>query len=141
MELAAGVETVSGDGARHGRPFLRGTRAQERLVHDFLVWPTLLFSVQPDYLLTYRLYPQDARRTLVVASIHFAADAFPGQACFAPEVYDFWTRANAEDQEICEQQQLGVESAGWRPGRFTRVEDGVHRFAQFVVRAYGGKAP
>jgi Rieske 2Fe-2S family protein len=138
MVLRADAETVSLDGARHGRPLLPGCTDQDaRLVHDFLVWPTLLLSLQPDYLLVYRLDPLGPRETRVTATIHVAPDAFPGQPCHAPDVFEFWDLTNEQDRGVCEGQQLGVESAGWRPGRYASVEDGTHRFDLMVVRAYG----
>jgi Rieske 2Fe-2S family protein len=138
MELADGVETVSADGALHGRPLLPGTRAEDRRrVTDVFLWPTLLISVQPDYLLTYQLLPLAPRATRVDFAIHFAAAAFSGEACAAPEVYAFWDGTNREDAHICERQQVGVESRGYAPGPYATVEDGVHRFDQMVVRAYG----
>ena len=138
MELSEGVETVSLDGERHGRPFLPGCREEDqRRVFDFLVWPNLLLSLQPDYLLVYQLYPFGPRATRVTASIHFAPEAFPGEACHAPDVFRFWDLTNLQDRRICERQQLGVESRGFRRGRYALVEDGAHLFDGFVVRAYG----
>jgi Rieske 2Fe-2S family protein len=137
MALRADAETVSLDGSRHGRPLLPGCTAEDaRLVHDILVWPTLLLSLQPDYLLVYRLDPVAPRQTRVTASIHFAPDGEPGPAA---DVFDFWDLTNEQDRRVCEGQQLGVESRGWRPGRYATVEDGTHLFDRMVVRAYGGE--
>jgi glycine betaine catabolism A len=138
MVLREGAETVSLDGSRHGRPLLPGcTAAAARLVHDVLVWPTLLLSLQPDYLLVYRLDPVGPRQTRVTASIHFAPDAFAGGPCVAPDVFAFWDLTNEQDRRVCEGQQLGVESRGWRPGRYATVEDGTLLFDRMVARAYG----
>ena len=138
MALRGDAETVSLDGSRHGRPLLPGGTAEDaRLVYDFLVWPTLLLSLQPDYLLVYRLDPIAPRQTRVTASIHFAPDAFPGGPGDAPDVFTFWDLTNEQDRLVCEGQQLGVESRGWRPGRYATVEDGTHLFDRMVARAYG----
>jgi glycine betaine catabolism A len=141
MALREDAETVSLDGSRHGRALLPGCTTEDaRLVYDFLVWPTLLVSVQPDYLLVYRLDPVAPRATRVTASIHFAPDARPEEPCHAPDVFAFWDLTNRQDQRVCERQQLGVESRGWRPGRYATVEDGTHLFDRMVVRAYGFSA-
>lgn len=136
MELLGEAETVSTDGARRGRPWLAGTLPEDqRLVFDALLFPSLLLSFQPDYLLTYRLVPVGPTETRVVADIHFHAAAFT--ADFDPEnVYSFWDRVNAEDRAVCERQQMGIRSRGHRPGRYTSVEDGVHAFDQLVARRY-----
>ena len=69
MELAPDCETVSLSGRRNGRPFV-AAEADRRRVRDALVFPLWLTSLQPDYLLTYRLAPLAVDRTLVVAEIH-----------------------------------------------------------------------
>jgi phenylpropionate dioxygenase-like ring-hydroxylating dioxygenase large terminal subunit len=97
--------------------------------------PALLLSLQPDYLLTYRLTPAAPAETRVVFDIHFHPSAFV--ADFDPEdVYAFWDRVNAEDRAICERQQASMPSRGRSPGRYTSVEDGVHAFDRLVARCY-----
>lgn len=136
MDIRDGAETVATDGDRRHRPFLAGTLPEDqRRVFDALLFPGLLLSFQPDYLLTYRLVPVGPTETRVVADIHFHAAAFT--ADFDPEnVYSFWDRVNAEDRAVCERQQMGIRSRGYRPGRYTSVEDGVHAFDQLLARRY-----
>ena len=136
MDIASGAETVSLDGDRRNRPWLAGTLPEDRRrVFDALLFPGLLLSLQPDYLLTYRLVPLAPTETQVIADIHFHPAAFT--ADFDPEsVYSFWDRVNAEDRAICEHQQLGIRSRGYRPGRYTSVEDGVYAFDRLVARRY-----
>ena len=136
MDILAEAETVALDGDRRNRPWLAGTLPEDRRrVFDALLFPSLLLSFQPDYLLTYRLVPVGPTETRVIADIHFHAAAFT--ADFDPEnVYSFWDRVNAEDRAVCERQQMGIRSRGHRPGRYTSVEDGVHAFDQLVARRY-----
>ncbi len=135
MAFAEGVETVSRSGRRSGRPFL-ASPAYRHQVSDAMLFPTLLTSLQPDYLLTYRLHPLAPSRTLVIAEtfVHPAALA----ASFDPtDVVSFWDVVNAEDRAICERQQIGIRSRGYRASRYSSVEDGVHAFDCRVARAYG----
>lgn len=136
MELVAEAETVSLDGKRHERPFLGGSNAADRRkIHDFFCWPNLLLSVQPDYLLSYLVWPLAPDRSLVVADILFHPAAFrPG---FAPDdVYDFWDVTNREDREICESQQVGIGSRGFDGGVYASSEDGTHAFDRRVASFY-----
>ncbi len=142
MELVAGMQTVSLDGSRHDRPFIVPPE-DRRLVHDAMLFPTLLTSLQPDYFLTYRLWPLASDRTEVTADVLFHPSAHqegvdPRDPC---DVYDFWDRVNAEDRSVCERQQLGMRSGGWQPSRYARVEDGMHAFDRLVARAYLRGAP
>jgi Rieske 2Fe-2S family protein len=134
MTFAAGVETVSMSGARNARPFLAAPPYRDR-VHDAILFPTLLTSLQPDYLLTYRLHPRAVDRTLVIA------ETFVHPAAFTPDfdpsdIVSFWETINQEDQAICERQQIGIGSRGYRPTRYSTVEDGVHAFDRLVARSY-----
>jgi Rieske 2Fe-2S family protein len=133
MDIVEGAETVSTSGGRAHRPFIvpEGSR---RKVFDAHLFPGLLTSLQPDYLLTYRLHPIAADRTLVIA------DTLVHPACPEGEsvanVVSFWERVNAEDRAICERQQVGVRSRGYDPAGYARVEDGVHAFDRLVARRY-----
>jgi glycine betaine catabolism A len=134
MELSPSAETVSTSGALRGRPYLV-PESDRRRVSDALLFPGLLTSLQPDYLLTYRLHPRAPDRTLVIADIYFHPAAFtPG---FDPsEVFAFWDVVNQEDRSICERQQRGIGSRGYTPSVYATVEDGVHAFDVMVARRY-----
>lgn len=130
MELAPGFETVSASGERRGRPFVAAPEDRTR-VHDALVFPLLMTSLQPDYLLTYRLAPLAVDRTLVVAEIH----AHPGTGAAGvdlDDVFTFWDRTNAEDRAICELQQRGLASTRARTC-YAASEDGLHAFERLVA--------
>lgn len=134
MELAPGAETVSTSAARRARPLVV-PEAERRRVRDAMLFPGLLTSLQPDYLLTYRLTPRAPDRTLVVADTYFHPAAFvPG---FAPDdVFAFWDAVNREDRAICERQQRGIRAPGYAPSAYAMVEDGVHAFDGMVARRY-----
>lgn len=129
MEIVGG-ETVSNDHSRHHRPLL----SMEGQVFDAMLFPTLFTSLQPDYLLTYRLDPIGPARTRVFGDILFHPAAFvPG---FEPrDVYDFWDRVNAEDRAIVEDQQRNVRSRAFAP-RYVTVEEGVHAFDRMVAAVH-----
>jgi Rieske 2Fe-2S family protein len=131
MPLVDRAETVSRDGLRHGRPFIVPEQ-DRRLVHDALLFPTTLISVQPDYALLYRLFPLAADRTRIDFAILFHP------TCTGPieDVIEFWQQTNDEDRAICERQQVGIASGAWSPSCYTQSEDGMHAFDQLVARFY-----
>jgi Rieske 2Fe-2S family protein len=138
MELSPGLETVSGSGLRDDRPFLASAEDRGR-VHDAWVAPNLLTSLQPDYLLTYRLEPEAVDRTRIV----FAIDVHAGVtedavAAGVDDLIRFWSTTNAEDRAICEAQQRGLAAAAddYQAGPYAESEDGVHAFERAVARAY-----
>ena len=138
-----GRETVSESGQRKGRPFV-AAEADRGHVHDALLFPLWLTSLQPDYLLSYRLAPLAVDRTLVVAEIQMHPGALaPGVDL--EDVVAFWERTNAEDRAICELQQRGLGSRRARPSVYATSEDGVHAFERLVaaryLRALAAEAP
>lgn len=127
MELVS--ETVSLDGQRHGRPLI----AEPGVVLDALLFPTSLFSVQPDYVLSYRLAPLAPDRTRVDFTILF----HPAVAHLEhPDVIDFWRQTNDEDRAICERQMEGLREGVWTPLCYAESEDGMIAFDRLIRRAY-----
>jgi Rieske 2Fe-2S family protein len=136
MPLRRGLETVSRDGKLHGRPLLRKSGAMTAGALDYVLFPNLFLSLQPDYLLVYRLSATAPDRTRVTFDVLFDPDAAMGGAVDAPDVYDFWASTNAEDFRVCERQQEGVRSPGFRPGRYAPSEEGTHEFDKIVAERY-----
>jgi Rieske 2Fe-2S family protein len=134
MAFADGVETVSRSGKRNGRPYLASPPYRQQ-VSDAILFPALLTSLQPDYFLTYRLVPLTAERTRVIAET-FVHPAAVGPSFDPSDLTAFWEVVNAQDRDICEKQQVGIRSRGYRATRYATVEEGVHAFDCRVARAY-----
>jgi Rieske 2Fe-2S family protein len=100
-----------------------------------MLFPSLLTSLQPDYLLTYRLTPLAAGRTRVVADVYFHPAAL-GPGFDADDVYAFWDRVNDEDRAICEDQQANAFSRAFEPSGYLDVEEGVEAFARMVAAVH-----
>lgn len=131
MDLRAGAETVSVTGLLRGRRRIAPAALGAR-VHDAWIAPNLLTSLQPDYLLTYRLHPLEVARTLVVAEVWVHPETRDDDGL--DEVFALWDRVNAEDRGVCERQQEGITSR-WETGVYCASEDGVHAFDGRVASA------
>ena len=141
MPLLPGAETVSLDGKRHGRPLLRKSGAEAHGALDYLLFPNLFLSLQPDYLLAYQLAPVSHEETAVTFDVLFDPGARgEGGEVAAGDVYDFWQLTNAQDFSICERQQVGLTSPGFTPGRYAPVEEGMHEFDKIVAQRYAEAA-
>ena len=132
MPLRDESETVSSTGRVGSRAFL-APEGDRRAVYDALVYPNLLTSLQPDYLLIYRLHPRTVDRTQVVFEVYVHA-ATPDGPSAIDDVLAFWTRTNAEDRAICERQQRGLCDSRAARAIFATSEDGVHAFDRLVAR-------
>jgi Rieske 2Fe-2S family protein len=136
MPFAPGARTVSLDGRRHGRPLLRQSGPAIRGVLDYLLWPNLFLSLQPDYLLTYRLEPAAHDRTHVVFDVLFHPSFATDPDFVSADVIEFWETTNRQDFVVCERQQMGIGSPAYVPGPYTAEEEGMHEFDKIAAERY-----
>lgn len=141
MPIVPEAETVSLSGKRNGRPLLVA-EDDARVVRDAMRFPNLMTSLQPDYLLTFTLFPalSGEARTRVVACTYVDAEA-PEEAL--ADVHAFWDRVYEEDKLACERQEIGLTSPGARPPAFSAVEEGAAAVGPMLeaARAPAKRAP
>jgi Rieske 2Fe-2S family protein len=137
MELIDQAETMSVDGAAHGRPPLPGIDEDNaRRVYYFVVWPNLLLSLHPDYVMTHQVWPLGAERSRVVCEWLFDPAVMAAPDFDPSDAVDFWDLTNRQDWAVCERQQEGTRSRAYTPGRYSLMEDMVHAFDLMVVDGY-----
>ena len=105
-------------------------------VYYFVVWPHLLLSLHPDYLMAHQVWPVEPGRTRVVCEWFFAAEAVAQPGFDPSDAVGFWDMTNREDWHVCELQQQGTRSRAFTPGRFSAIESGVHAFDLMVADRY-----
>jgi Rieske 2Fe-2S family protein len=139
MRLRDGAETMSLDGRSDGVP-LRGLSGEAlRTVIYVAIFPNVLLSLHPDYVMTHLLRPVAANRTVIECGWSFAPEAVsrPG---FAPGyAADFWDLTNRQDWAACESVQRGLASPFAAPGPLAVYEDAVYSFVTTVARGYLGE--
>ncbi len=128
MGFKAGVETMSTDGKRR-REFLPGlSAAQREQVVYYAIFPNLLLSLHPDYMMTHTLWPRAVDRTEIVCEFHF----HPVETGPIDDAVEFWDLTNREDWGISEQSQLGISSRAYTPGPYSKREELLHAFDKVV---------
>jgi len=139
MDLRDGMATMSLDGASHGVP-LRGLDAVGlRTVIYVNVFPNVLISLHPDYVMVHRLLPLAVNRTRIECSWAFAPEA-TAQPDFDPSyAVDFWDITNRQDWSACESVQRGLTSPHAVPGPLSPAEDAVYQYVTMVARGYLGQ--
>lgn len=133
MMLREGVQTMSMSGRAALPTVARLDEAERRLVHYYLVYPNLLLSPHPDYVLVHTLTPLAPDRTRVSCDWLVAP---AGLACTdaVADVVDFWHATNRQDWVLCERNQAGVASRGYAPGTYHPSEACVHAFDRWYAR-------
>ncbi|CAN5586839.1 aromatic ring-hydroxylating dioxygenase subunit alpha [soil metagenome] len=137
MELIEAADTMSVDGGSHGRPPLTGLSEEDaRRIYYFVVWPNLLLSLHPDYVMTHQVWPVDAERSHVICDWYFEPSTMEGADFDAGDAVEFWDLTNRQDWAVCERQQEGTRSRTYVPGRYSLMEDMVHAFDLMVADRY-----
>jgi Rieske 2Fe-2S family protein len=122
MEFRADAETMSVDGQRR-RACLPGLSAQQKeLVLYYTVYPNLLLSLHPDYLMTHTLWPLAVDRTAVICEWHFHPEEMAKPDFHGDDAVEFWDITNREDWGISELSQKGISSRAYTPGPYSRQE-------------------
>jgi Rieske 2Fe-2S family protein len=138
MELRDGADTMSLDGHSGGLP-LRGLPGQARRTVIYVgVFPNVLLSLHPDYVMTHVLVPAAADRTVIECSWAFAPEAVSAPGFDPAYTVDFWDLTNRQDWAACESVQRGLSSPFAVPGPLSPDESAVYSFVTTVARGYQG---
>jgi glycine betaine catabolism A len=139
MELREGAVTMSLDGHSGGVP-LRGLSGEGlRTVIYVGIFPNVLLSLHPDYVMTHVLVPRAADRTVIECSWAFAPEAVSRPGFDPAYAVDFWDLTNRQDWSACESVQRGLGSPFAAPGPLSPDEDAVYSFVTTVARGYRGE--
>jgi Rieske 2Fe-2S family protein len=136
MNLYEDVETMSLDGRSHAPNFPHLAEGQDRTVYYFQLFPNLLISLHPDYVLTHRLQPLAPDLTRVACEWLFSREAVGTEGFDPSYASDFWDLTNAQDWRACESVQRGVSSRGYRRGPLSPREDAVYQLISMVAKGY-----
>jgi Rieske 2Fe-2S family protein len=132
MMLREGIDTMSMSG-KSGLPTIPGLTHEEcRLVHYYVVYPNLLLSPHPDYVLVHTAWPVSPTRTHIICEWLVTKEALSTKAD-ASDVIEFWDVTNRQDWSLCERAQAGVSSRGFRQGPYQPTEDCVHTFDRWYA--------
>jgi len=135
MGFRDGVETMSLDGRRR-RAFLPGlSGAQRAQVEYYAIYPNLLLSLHPDYVMTHTLWPRAHDRSEIICEWHFDPEELARPDAQIDDAVEFWDRTNREDWWISEQSQAGISSRVYQPGPYSERESLLWSFDEIVRRS------
>ena len=136
MDLFEGVQTMSLDGKSHAPMLPDLAEGQDRTVYYFQLFPNLLISLHPDYVMTHRLLPLAPDRTAVECEWLFSREAVEQEHFDPSYASDFWDITNRQDWRACESVQRGASSRGYRRGPLSPREDAVYQLITMVANGY-----
>jgi Rieske 2Fe-2S family protein len=136
MDLEPFAATMSMDGRSGGVELPDLDEKQRREILYVGLFPNLLISAHPDYVMTHRIEPQSPTRSSVECEWLFAPEAAASDGFDPSYAVDFWDVTNRQDWSACEGVQRGLASRGFRPGPFAAQEDAVQQWVTLITRSY-----
>lgn len=138
QEFTNGNSTMSLNGHTCAPP-LAGVSGQDlNRVYYFTIFPNMLLSLHPDYVMFHTLWPQDLGQTHVICEWLFAPEAMAAPDFDASPAVEFWDMTNRQDWHVCELSQLGVVSKAYQPGPFYMWHEALlAEFDRQVMQALG----
>jgi len=140
MTIAPPHESATLSGRACAAPFPALSADDRRRAYYYTVFPNLMLSLHPDYVVAYQVWPLAADRSRVRCDWLFHPAA--AGAAFRPDdAIGFWDVTNRQDWHICEQSQLGVQSRVYQPGPYSKRESLSVQFDREVLKALGHGSP
>jgi glycine betaine catabolism A len=91
-------------------------------VFYYSIFPNMLLSLHPEYVMVHQLWPHSPERTQIVCDWLFHPDAF-NRSDFKPDdAIEFWNMTNTQDWHVCELSQQGIASRAYEPGPYSSRE-------------------
>jgi glycine betaine catabolism A len=140
MDLMPDGETMSLDGKTKGLTIPGLDPHRSRTVGYVDVFPNLLVSPHPDYVMTHLLTPLSAGSTHIVCTWSFPAADRDLDGFDPAYAVDFWDLTNRQDWSACESVQRGLSAPQWTPGPIAPLETTVYRFDSMIAHGYVGEA-
>jgi glycine betaine catabolism A len=137
MVINEGSESLTMSGRSCG--LMVGDLPKEDLsrVYYYAIFPNMLLSLHPDYVMFHTLWPQGTGRTQIFCSWLFHPATLSDPTFNPDDGVEFWDMTNRQDWHICEQSQLGVQSRAYRPGPYSKREAISVQIDREVLRSLG----
>ena len=91
-------------------------------VFYYSIFPNMLLSLHPEYVMVHQLWPMSPERTLIVCDWLFHPDAFNRPDFKPDDAIEFWDMTNKQDWHVCELSQQGIASRAYQPGPYSSRE-------------------
>ncbi len=141
MDLKDHAVTMSLDGHSDGVPIPGLDAERLRTVAYLGLFPNLLLSLHPDYVMTHLVEPLGPDLSHVVCTWYFPPEATERPGFDPAYAVEFWDRTNRQDWAACESVQRGMASPHFQPGPLAPAEDAVYHVVTMIARAYLGERP
>lgn len=121
------------------RPPIRALPEEDHgRVYYYSIFPNLLLSLHPDYVMAHRLQPIAPGRTKIVCEWYFEPSTMAAPGFDPSDAMKFWDEVNRQDFHVCELMQLGVRSRAYTPGPYAQAEGLLAAFDRYYLEVMDG---
>lgn len=102
-------------------------------VYYYTIFPSMLMSLEPDYVMVHHIQPVDVDRTVIVCNWLFDPKAIAAPGFDPSGAVEFWDMTNRQDWNVCQLSQQGIESRSYTPGPYANQEGLLHQFDRYYL--------
>jgi Rieske 2Fe-2S family protein len=123
MTIAKG-QSLTMSGKACARPVGEVKDEDGARVFYYSIFPNMLLSLHPDYVMVHLIWPLSPARTRIVCDWYFHPDAagMSGPGYNPGDAVEFWDMTNKQDWHVCELSQQGIASRAYQPGPYSPRE-------------------
>jgi Rieske 2Fe-2S family protein len=137
MTVLPGYDSLSLSGKACSIPVGDLPEEDRNRVYYYSLFPNMLLSLHPDYVMVHTFWPQSPERTLIECEWLFHPDAATSPGFDPDDGVRFWDQVNREDWHVCELSQQGVSSRAYTPGPYSPRESLSAAFDREVLHVLG----
>jgi Rieske 2Fe-2S family protein len=139
MEMTNPRGSMTMDGEAAAPPVCGVAGPDLRRVHYYSIFPNVLLSPHPDFVLYHRIRSLAVDRTLTDCYflLHPSVISQPELMKRFQSAVEFWDLTNRQDWQVCEQMQQGLRSRRFTRGRYSGQEDMLYAIDREVLRSLG----
>src|SRR6266581_8433202 len=106
-------------------------------VFYYSIFPNMLLSLHPDYVMVHQLRPESPERTVILCDWFFQPEAFRREDFKPDDAIEFWDMINKQDWHVCELSQQGIASRAYKPGPYSPRESILAAWDREYLRVLG----
>jgi len=119
----------------------QGREGKDRVFY-YSIFPNMLLSMHPEYVMVHQLWQRSPERTLIVCDWFFHPEAAERDGFNPKDAIEFWDVTNKQDWHVCELSQQGIASRAYEPGPYGSRESIPAAWdREYLRRIGGGKRP
>ena len=138
MMISEPNRSLTMTGGSCGLPLGDLPETDRQRAYYYTIFPNLMLSIHPDYVVYYTLWPEAPGRTRVSCEWLFHPASF-GRPDFNPDdAVEFWDVTNRQDWHITEQSFAGISSRAYEPGPYSPRESIPAAWDRAFLEVIGG---